>query len=223
LDKNPRREAATLKRLIDLLGAAVSLILFTPLMATIALVVLLSDGQPLLYKEYRVGRYGRTFRILKIRTLRQGSPVLPSVAPEDDLRITPFGRWLRRWRLDEFPQFYNVLRGDMSLVGPRPMPPLHARQLTAEQRNTVHSMRPGITDPAAIHFLAEDAVLAGREDAEAIYLQLFLPVKAQMQIDYIKNWTLLSDLQVLVRTMALLWSKSAREKSAGALRDLLVE
>ena len=190
-------------------------------MALVALRVLAAEGPPLLYREYRVGRHGHLFPLYKFRTLRAGSGDQRSVAPEDDPRITGTGLWLRRWRLDEFPQLFNVLWGHMSLVGPRPMPPAHASVLPPGQLEILVSVRPGVTDAAALHFLAEDAVLAGREDAEALYLECFLPAKTRMQIDALAHWSLGDDLRVLVRTLALLWSRRARQVSAAAMRLLL--
>ena len=143
------------------------------------------------------------------------------MAPEDDPRITGSGLWLRRWRMDEFPQLFNVLCGHMSLVGPRPMPPAHGATLPPEQLEELLSVRPGITDAAAIHFLAEDAVLAGREDAETLYLQCFLPVKARMQVASLRHWSLAGDLRVAMCTLALLWSRRARNESSRAMREIL--
>ena len=190
-------------------------------MITVALVVFSTDGPPLLYREQRLGRYGRLFPHYKFRTLKTGSSGECSVAPEDDPRITGAGLWLRRWRLDEFPQLFNVLCGHMSLVGPRPMPPAHGAFLSPEQLDMLLSVRPGITDEAAIHFLAEDAVLAGRDHAETIYLQCFLPAKARMQIELLRRRSLAGDLRVVVSTLALLWSRRAREESARAMREIL--
>jgi len=209
------------KRLFDFVAAGLGIGLLLPLMALLALLVLAVDGPPVLYREQRLGRGGRLFTLYKFRTLRPGTGTISSVAPEDDPRITRTGLWLRRWRLDEFPQLVNVLRGDMSLVGPRPMPPAHAAAIARDQLDSLLSVRPGITDPAALHFLAEDAVLAGQVGAETAYLECFQPAKVQMQIDSLQHASFCGDLAVLARTLALLWSRSAREESARAMRRLL--
>ena len=190
-------------------------------MAVLALVVLFNEGAPVLHKEQRVGRRGKHFTIYKFRTLRVGSNLERRVAPEDDPRITGVGLRLRRWRLDEFPQLVNVLCGHMSLVGPRPMPPSHAAKLPDHLREALLSVRPGMTDNAAIHFLAEDAVLAGLDDPEAVYLARFLPEKARMQSHSIEHWSLVGDFIVLGRTLAQLWSPRDRDRSASAMRRLL--
>lgn len=213
--------AQVLKRLFDILVAAMVLCLCMPLLLLLALVVAVGAGRPLLYREYRVGRHGIAFPQFKFRTLRSGSAGERSVAPEDDPRIVGAGRWLRRWRLDELPQLFNVLRGDMSLVGPRPMPRAHVDTLSACQRDTILSVRPGLTDTAALHFLAEDEVLAGRQDPEALYLTCLLPAKARMQVDSLRHWNLGADLLILARTIASVWSPLAREKSVRAMLSLL--
>lgn len=210
-----------IKRLLDIFVSAIGLCVLLPVMGLIALWLLVAEGPPLLYREYRIGRGGKLFPMYKFRTLRPGSAGERSVAPEDDPRITGTGLWLRRWRLDEFPQLLDVLCGHMSLVGPRPMPPAHAAALPEEQLAGLVSVRPGMTDAAAIHFLAEDAVLAGQDDPEAVYLERFQPVKALMQLDSLAHWSLSADLLVLARTLALLWSPAAREESARAMRRLL--
>ena len=215
------RPGLALKRLFDLLVAGAALCLLAPLLLLLAVLVGVRSGRPLLYREFRVGRHHRLFPLYKFRTLRPGSSARSSVAAEDDPRIVGPGLWLRRWRLDELPQLYNVLRGDMSVVGPRPMPPAHADSLPAGQLEYIVSVRPGLTDVAALHFLAEDAVLAGLDNPEAIYLEYLLPAKARMQVDSLSRWSFCSDMSVIVRTLALLWSPSARDKSAAALRRLL--
>jgi lipopolysaccharide/colanic/teichoic acid biosynthesis glycosyltransferase len=214
-------QAQTLKRLIDILAAGTGLCLFFPLMVVVALLVLITEGPPLLYREERVGRHGSAFPLYKFRTLRPGSAEESSVAPEDDPRITGIGLWLRRWRLDEFPQFFSVLCGHMSLVGPRPMTRIHADSLPPQQLNLLLSVRPGITDATAVYFLAEDAVLAGRHNAEALYLDRLLPAKTLMQINSLRYWTLIGDLQVIARTLMQLWSSKARKESYRALQSLL--
>lgn len=215
------RIAVLAKRAIDIVVSLAGLLVFLPLMLVIALVVFATEGLPLLYRERRLGRQGRPFSLYKFRTLKPGSAEERSVAPEDDPRITGAGLWLRRWRLDEFPQLFNVLCGQMSLVGPRPMPPAHAAALAPEQLDVLLSVRPGITDAAAIYFLAEDAVLAGRDDAETLYLQCLLPVKASMQIDSLRHWSLTGDFQVAMATLTQLWSRHARDKSAIAMCEIL--
>ncbi len=215
------RASLFLKRLLDIVGGLVGLFVFLPLLAGISLVILWKDGRPIIHRDCRVGRGGATFALLKFRTLRPDPMNRSSVAPEDDPRITQHGLWLRRWRLDEIPELLNVIAGDMSLVGPRPMPPSHAETIPATERNALFSVRPGVTDPAAIHFLAEDTVLAGLKDAEAVYLKRILPAKTEMQLEYIRRWTWWRDLLLLVRTLRWLWSPAQRHRSAREIRGIL--
>ena len=210
-----------IKRAFDIAGALLLLLVLAPAMLGIAVLVGLRSGTPVLYREQRVGRGGKPFTLLKFRTLDEGSTAARSIAPEDDPRITPVGLPLRRTRLDELPQLYNVLVGDMSLVGPRPMVERHADALDEATRRSVLSVRPGVTDPASVLFFAEDAVLAGRPNAEAEYLQLLLPAKAKVQLDYLQHWHLMMDLRVIVRTLARVWSPQAREDSMRRVRAVL--
>jgi lipopolysaccharide/colanic/teichoic acid biosynthesis glycosyltransferase len=210
-----------IKRAIDIGGALFLLLVLAPVMLGIAALVATRSGSPVLHREPRVGRGGKPFTLLKFRTLDQGSSTARSIAPEDDPRITPVGLPLRRTRLDELPQLYNVLVGDMSLVGPRPMVQRHADALDSATRQAVLSVRPGVTDPASVLYFAEDAVLAGRPNAETEYLQLLLPAKARIQLDYLQHWQLLMDLRVILRTVARVWSPRARVDSMRRVRAIL--
>lgn len=204
---------------LDRLVALVLLVAAAPLLVAIAMALLLGQGRPLLHREARIGLQGREFTLFKFRSMleREG----PSIAPEDDPRITPLGRWLRGTRLDELPQLLNVLRGEMSLVGPRPLPPVHAAHLSDAERTSLYSMRPGITGVSALAFLGEDAELSGHGNAEAIYLEQLLPAKVAMELDYIAHWSLRGDLSLLAATAVRLWSRSARRQSQTRVRRLL--
>ena len=206
---------------MDIGGALVVLLLVAPLLPWIALWVFLRSGSPVLHREQRVGRGGQPFTLYKFRTLAPGTAMESSIAPEDDHRITRAGLPLRRTRLDELPQLYNLLTGDMSLVGPRPMVQRHAAALDGETRRTLLSVRPGVTDPASVLFFAEDAALAGRTDAEAQYLQLLLPAKARVQLDYLRRWNPWLDVRVIVKTLTRVWSPAAREDSMRRVREIL--
>ena len=211
------------KRAMDIGAALVGLLLLAPVMLAIALLIAWRSGRPVLYREPRVGRHGRVFTLLKFRTLYPGSTTLGSIAPEDDPRITAVGLPLRRSRLDELPQLYNVLIGDMSLVGPRPMVQAHVAALSDTTRTAVLSVRPGVTDPASVLFFAEDAVLAGRPNAEEEYFQCLLPAKAKVQLDYLQHWHLLLDIRIILRTVSRVWSARAREDSMRKVRSVLAQ
>lgn len=205
--------------LLEWLLALMLLILTAPLMAGIALVILAADGRPVFYREPRVGRDGQRFSLIKFRTLR--SEAGPAVAPVGDARIFPPAQVLRRWRLDELPQFLHVLRGDMALVGPRPLPVQQANTLPPETRARLFSVRPGITGASALAFLGDDAALAVVDNAEQRYLSEVLPVKVALDIEYIEHWSLRADFALLLKTVYQIASRSAREASSDRVTRLL--
>jgi lipopolysaccharide/colanic/teichoic acid biosynthesis glycosyltransferase len=193
------------KRLFDLCGATLALLLLAPLMLAIALVVKLDSAGPVFYRQQRVGRFGKLFRIHKFRSMVHDAPQrgLPLTVGAD-ARITRAGRWLRRTRLDELPQLIDVLLGDMSLVGPRPEVPQYVAHYPAHLRERALSVRPGITDPASLMFLDESELLARAADPQREYIEVILPRKLQCAADYAQRANLCSDLGVLARTLRLL-------------------
>ena len=188
------------KRAFDVLGAALVLALLWPLLLAVALWVRLDSPGPALYRQQRVGRHGRLFRIHKFRTMQAAAGGLP-IAVGDDPRITRAGRWLRRTRVDELPQFIDVLAGHMSLVGPRPEVPRYVAQYPPQLRDRVLALRPGITDPAALEHIDDGALLARAADPEREYVQVILPLKLQRSVDYAESASLRSDLCVLAHTL----------------------
>jgi len=190
------------KRGFDLLVSAVLLLVLAPLLVLIGLLVRLDSAGPAIFSQERVGRYGRTFRILKFRTMRaEAGPTGPLITVTGDQRATRAGRWLRATKLDELPQLVNVLIGDMSLVGPRPEVPRYVALYTAADREVVLSVRPGITDQAAIEFRDEGDLLAAAVDPEQCYVDDILPRKLQFYRSYVRNRTFLGDLYLLWRTV----------------------
>ena len=185
------------KRGADVLGSAMLLVLLSPLLAGCALVLLAADGPPLLFRQERVGRGGRPFRILKFRTMRPASG--PEVTAAGDPRITPLGRRLRRTKLDELPQLWNVLCGEMSLVGPRPEVPSYVR---AEPRafRAVTRVRPGIVDWASLIFRDEEAILARRAAEPDFYRRILLPRKLALARLYAARSSPGLDLRLLLAT-----------------------
>ena len=145
----------------------------------------------------------------------------PGVAAEGDPRVTRLGRVLRRRRLDELPQVLNLLYGDMSLVGPRPMLPAHVAAIDPADASRILSVRPGITGVSALAFIGDDAALAGVKDAEAVYLEKLLPEKVALETAYLADWSLLRDLSLLVETVATLLSARARRRSERAVKAML--
>lgn len=196
------------KRLFDLLGALFALVLLAPLMLAVALAVRLDSSGPVFFRQQRVGRRGRLFRIHKFRTMRVDAPATgPQVTVGQDARITRVGQVLRHYRLDELPQFIDVLQGTMSLVGPRPEVPHFVAHYPPDLKSQVLAVRPGITDPAALAHIDEAALLAGSADPERDYIERILPQKLALQADYASRATLASDLVVMGRTLKVLVSR----------------
>ncbi len=149
----------------------------------------------------RVGRDGRTFQILKLRTMRTGADTQgPAVTTAADARVTPVGRFLRQTKFDEVPQLVNVLRGDMSLVGPRPEHPDFVKHYSEDQRRVL-SVRPGLTSPAALAYISEEEMLADA-DPVAQYVTTIMPRKLALDLDYIRDATFPGDLKIIGRTLA---------------------
>ena len=193
------------KRLFDLLGATVALVLLAPLLAAVALWIKLDSPGPVLFRQQRVGRHGRLFAIHKFRTMVADAPQRgPQITIGDDPRITRAGAFLRRSKIDELPQLVDVLAGHMSLVGPRPELPAYVAHYPAALREQVLAVRPGITDPVSLELADESALLARAADPEREYVDVLLPKKLRAAAAYAQQASLWTDLQVIGRTLALL-------------------
>jgi lipopolysaccharide/colanic/teichoic acid biosynthesis glycosyltransferase len=191
------------KRLFDLLGAGFALLLLLPLLALVALLIKFDSPGPVFFRQERVGRHGARFRIHKFRTMAYGAAGLPLTVGAD-ARITRAGAFLRRTRIDELPQFIDVLQGTMSLVGPRPEVPRYVAHYPPGLRERALAVRPGITDPASLAFIDEAALLAQAADPEAEYIHVILPRKLRLAADYAERASLRTDLLVLWRTAGVL-------------------
>ena len=192
------------KRAFDLLAAGLGLLLLSPLLVALALWIRLDSPGPVFFRQERVGRHGRPFRIHKFRSMTHGAGGL-ALTVGADARITRAGAMLRRTRLDELPQLLDVLAGDMSLVGPRPEVPRYVAHYPPGLRERALSVRPGITDPSSLAFLDEAERLARAADPEREYIEHILPLKLQAAADYAERATLWTDLAVIARTLRVLW------------------
>lgn len=188
------------KRLFDIVCAALGLLLALPLLLSIATWVRLDSLGPALFRQTRVGRFGVPFTIHKFRTMRMEPGAAITVGA--DPRITRAGHLLRASKLDELPQLWDVLRGAMSFVGPRPELPRYVALYPDALRDAVLAIRPGITDPASLAFSHEAELLATAPDPERAYIETVLPAKLQLSADYAAQATLLTDLRVIARTLA---------------------
>ena len=195
------------KRIFDIIASATGLVIFSPLMLVIAYLIKREDGGPVFYRGVRVGRYGKPFRIYKFRTMVVNAEKVggPSTA-DDDPRITRIGKVLRKYKLDELPQLINVLKGEMSIVGPRPEVQFYVDMFTEEER-AILSVRPGITDWASLWNPDEGAILAGSPDPEKTYMEKIRPTKIKLQLKYVKERSFWVDLKIIALTILTVITK----------------
>ncbi len=192
--------ADRLRRLLDIWASIAGLAVLSPLFVLIGLWIKLDAPGPIFYRAQRVGKDGAPFRLYKFRSMvagadRQG----PGITATGDLRVTSVGRFLRRTKIDELPQLINVLKGDMSLVGPRPEDPRYVALYTPEQRRVL-AARPGITSAASLTYRHDEQLLSG-EDWETVYRTKVLPDKLAIDLAYLEQRTLGSDLKLIFRTL----------------------
>jgi lipopolysaccharide/colanic/teichoic acid biosynthesis glycosyltransferase len=194
-----------MKRLFDIVFALSGLLLLSPVLFLAAVCVKAGSSGPLFYRGWRAGRNGRPFRIFKYRTMVPNADKLGGAeTADDDPRITKVGHFLRRFKLDEFPQLLNVLKGDMSFVGPRPEVLEEVARYTAEERQLL-SVRPGITDWASIKFHHEGRILKGNGDPHETYHRVIRPEKVRLGLQYVRRNSLLIDIHILVRSIAVIF------------------
>jgi lipopolysaccharide/colanic/teichoic acid biosynthesis glycosyltransferase len=193
------------KRTFDVISGTIALILLAPAFLVISLAILVGSPGPIFYKASRVGINGKTFKMYKFRTMVVDADKMgPGLTMRDDKRITPVGRLLRKSKLDELPQLINILRGEMSFVGPRPEDPHYVALYTASQR-VVLKVRPGITSPASILYRDESALITG-PDWETHYIQNVMQDKLRLDLEYVQQLGVRRDLEIIAKTVQKLWS-----------------
>lgn len=191
-----------LKRVFDVVAASLGLLVLSPLLVGVAAAIAWDSSGPIFYRGVRVGLGGRPFRIFKFRTMVLDADKIggPSTAGGDP-RVTRIGAFLRAHKLDELPQLLNVLAGDMSVVGPRPEVQ-HYVDMYSEEERVILSVRPGITDFASLWNADEGAVLADAADPEQAYMERIRPEKIRLQLEYVRQHSLMTDLRIVLRTVA---------------------
>ncbi len=193
-----------MKRLLDILLVSLFLWLILPLIFLGSLLIFMFDGLPIFFRQHRVGRFGKDFQLIKFRTMTfQPEKSIASFDLGSTDRVTVIGSLFRRTKLDEVPQFWNVIRGDMSLVGPRP----EVRKwvnIYPKRWEIVHRVRPGITDPASILYRNEEHILANSSDPEKSYREKVLPHKLSLYEKYVENMSFFGDLKILLQTFSAL-------------------
>ena len=190
-----------IKRLFDILASLAGLALLAPLFVLIALAIKIDSAGPVFFRQQRVGRYGKPFRIFKFRTMRARADETRQLTVGDDCRITRVGHFLRHYKIDELPQLINVLYGTMSLVGPRPEVPRYVACYPPDARRIVLSVAPGITDWASILYRDEGRILGQASDPEKAYVDTILPIKLSYYMRYVQERSFWTDLQIISRTL----------------------
>lgn len=188
------------KRGFDIIFSFMGLVLTSPLISISFLAIVISSRTSGIYAPYRIGRHGLPFRIYKLRTMREINGPINSVTTKDDPRITSIGKWLRKFKIDELPQLWNVLKGEMSLVGPRPDVAGFADQLQGQDREIL-SLLPGITGLATLKFKQEEELLAQQKNPIIYNRDVIWPEKIKLNREYIKNYSFGLDIQILWKTI----------------------
>lgn len=190
-----------MKRLTDIIISLAGLLILFPLFVVVSLLIKLDSKGPLLFRQERIGKDYRAFRIYKFRTMTADSQGRGSlITVRGDVRITRVGKTLRAAKIDELPQLLNVLRGEMSLVGPRPEVRKYVELYEKDYRRLLR-IRPGITDPASIRYSSEESILASSQNWEEEYVGRILPEKIKLSLEYVDNHTVITDLELIVRTV----------------------
>jgi len=191
-----------MKRLFDFVMSLFGLLILSPFLLLVALAIILDSGMPVIFTQERVGRGGALFSIYKFRSMAVKQDDTVSLDLGDTSRVTRIGKWLRKTKIDELPQLWNVLKGDMSLVGPRPEVQKWV-DANPGRWKVILSLRPGITDNASIEFRNEEAYLAASSDAEATYREEIVPKKLALYEDYVHNHSFWGDIRIILKTLAL--------------------
>lgn len=189
-----------LKRFFDILFSIAGLFVLSPIFAAVAVLIKFDSCGPVFFRQSRVGRYFRPFMIYKFRTMREGAEKEGAlVTVGGDMRVTKVGHFLRTYKIDELPQLINVLKGDMSIVGPRPEVTKYVELFRGEYEKLLR-IRPGITDPASLRYSREESVLALAGNWQEDYLERILPEKIKLSLGYIENHSIFTDFRLIIKT-----------------------
>jgi lipopolysaccharide/colanic/teichoic acid biosynthesis glycosyltransferase len=199
-----------IKRAFDVVAALIGLILLLPVFAIVALWIKLDSSGPVFFQQSRVGKHGVLFRILKFRTMMVDAEAKGQITVGVDPRVTRIGHVIRRLKIDELPQLVNVLRGEMSLVGPRPEVPRYVARYPDGIRQIVLSVLPGITDWASIEFREESTILAEASDPERSYIEEILPIKLEYCVRYVRERDFMMDLKIILLTLFAITGRSGQ-------------
>lgn len=194
------------KRSFDILFSFTILLVLIPFLLGISFGILIASGMPIIYKQDRIGKNWKVFKIFKFRTMvNNADKIGPGISTQNDSRVSGIGVFLRKFKLDELPQFINVLKGDMSIIGPRPELLQYALKYTSDYTNIL-KVRPGISDYASIRFRNEASLLEGKTDPEEFYLNSVLPQKIKMYREYVSDLSLVTDVKIFFVTIKSIFS-----------------
>lgn len=193
------------KRILDILITSIGIILFFPVIIAISLIILISSGYPIFFLQERVGQDWKIFKIIKFRTMVKNADKMGiGISSHDDSRVTNIGKFLRKFKIDEIPQIFNVLLGDMSLVGPRPELLKYAEYYN-DDYSQILKIKPGITDYASLEFSNESELLKDPDDSEKVYINKILPDKIKLYKKYLKEANLITDIRIIFSTFKVLF------------------
>lgn len=195
-----------MKRIFDIVSSLIVLVIFSPFFFIISLLIALESRGGVLYKQVRIGKDEKPFYLLKFRTMKAGADQKGQITVGmKDPRITRVGGFLRRFKLDEIPQLFNIIKGDMSVVGPRPEVPKYVALYTAEQKKVL-SVRPGLTDYASLQYIKENELLGKSADPEKTYIEEVIPAKLALNMKYVRERSFGLDLKLIFKTIGKLFS-----------------
>lgn len=197
-----------LKRIFDIIFSFLALVIVSPILIIISFLIIIESGFPIIYKQKRIGKDYKEFTLYKFRSMIKDADKKGAlVTAGHDPRITKIGKFLRKTKLDELPQFFNVLIGDMSVVGPRPEVEKYAKYYKEEFRYILSKVKPGITDKSSIEYRNEEKILSKKEDHENIYINELLPKKIKLAKEYADNNNLINDLIIILKTFFIVLFK----------------
>lgn len=188
------------KRIFDIISSLIVLILLSWLFIIISIWILLDSGGGVFYRQIRVGKNGKEFGLLKFRSMRTGADKSGQLTVGNDSRVTAVGKFIRKTKIDEFPQLINIIKGDMSVVGPRPEVPKYVALYKDEQKKVL-SVRPGLTDLASLKYFDEQEILGKSNDPEKTYIQEVMPEKLRLNLQYVSERSLILDISLIFKTI----------------------
>ena len=195
------------KRTFDVIFSIFGLIVFSPLLIATSLLILVTLGRPILYSPIRTGRNSTLFTVRKFRSMRIAEGPVTHHSGDDDPRLTKIGRWIRKFKIDELPQLWNVMKGDMSFVGPRPETPEYTELYTDEQK-VILKFRPGITDYASIEFADLGSILSGG-DPDKLYFEKVWDQKMELRMKYVREQSFWVDLKLILMTLTAVFKRQS--------------